>query len=173
MAAVMAEEKGWTEGLDFVVIGGFQELRDAVNSGQCDVFIWEKFMTKPYDATGEVTTIGEIPTPWPCFVLAVRKEEEKSDQITRALISALKHAIPFKANEGGQSIEQIINRFSLASSDAKEWLDAVEYSDCTAPSVSIPALEKAFSSLQKAKVLPPNAHLDLDRLLSVKTLRRR
>jgi ABC-type nitrate/sulfonate/bicarbonate transport system substrate-binding protein len=36
--------------------------------------MWERFMTKPLVDKGIFRRIGDCPTPWPCFVIAVRDE---------------------------------------------------------------------------------------------------
>jgi hypothetical protein len=36
--------------------------------------MWEKFMTKPLVDSGIFRRIADCPTPWPCFVIAVRDE---------------------------------------------------------------------------------------------------
>ena len=37
--------------------------------------MWEKFTTKPLVDTNTFRHIGDCPSPWPCFVIAVREEE--------------------------------------------------------------------------------------------------
>lgn len=32
--------------------------------------MWEHFMTKPFWIKDEVKHVGDITTPWPCFMLA-------------------------------------------------------------------------------------------------------
>ena len=72
MACVLAVQRGWNPAKDlkFVVAGDFKSLRDAVNSGLADAFMWETFTTKPYWDSGELRRVGDITTPWPCFMLA-------------------------------------------------------------------------------------------------------
>jgi hypothetical protein len=36
--------------------------------------MWERFMTKPLVDKGIFRRIADCPTPWPCFVIAVRDE---------------------------------------------------------------------------------------------------
>ena len=52
------------------VVGNFEQLRSSVNSGETDAFMWETFTTKPFHDSGEVKRVGDITTPWPCFLLA-------------------------------------------------------------------------------------------------------
>ena len=72
MACVLAVQRGWDPKSDikFTVVGDFKNLRDAVNSGTADAFMWETFTTKPFWDSGEIRRVGDITTPWPCFLLA-------------------------------------------------------------------------------------------------------
>jgi hypothetical protein len=48
-------------------------LRAGVTEGKADAFLWERFMTEPFVQSGELKRVGELPTPWPCFVLATTR----------------------------------------------------------------------------------------------------
>jgi len=75
MAIVNAHQQGWNiEKLQFKVIGNLQGGIDALVNGEADYFMWEHFTTKPFVDNGTFRRIGNCPTPWPCFVLAVRDE---------------------------------------------------------------------------------------------------
>ena len=78
MACVLAVQRGWNPATDikFNIIGDFKSLRQAVNTGAADVFMWEHFMTKPYWDNGELHFIDDITTPWPCFMLAGTVEHQ-------------------------------------------------------------------------------------------------
>ena len=58
--------------LHFHVSNTFAGLRDDVNSGAADFFLWEKFTTKPWVDRGELLAIGEVPTPWTAFSIATK-----------------------------------------------------------------------------------------------------
>lgn len=36
--------------------------------------MWETFMTRPFHLRGEVRRVGELTTPWPCFMMATTDE---------------------------------------------------------------------------------------------------
>jgi ABC-type nitrate/sulfonate/bicarbonate transport system substrate-binding protein len=75
MAIVNAHQQGWNiEKLQFKVVGDLQGGIDALVSGDADYFMWEHFTTKPFVDNGTFRRIGNCPSPWPCFVLAVRYE---------------------------------------------------------------------------------------------------
>ena len=60
--------------LQFKVVGNLQGGIDALVNGEADYFMWEHFTTKPFVDNGTFRRIGNCPTPWPCFVVAIRDE---------------------------------------------------------------------------------------------------
>lgn len=75
MAIVNAHQQGWNiEKLQFKVVGDLQGGIDALVNGDADYFMWEHFTTKPFVDNGTFRRIGNCPSPWPCFALAVRDE---------------------------------------------------------------------------------------------------
>lgn len=92
MPFVLADQRGWlndkveqgngaspdapsqaSSPFTFEVLKDFKGLRDGVNSGKADAFLWEKFMTKPYHDNKEVQYIDEITPAWPAFLFAARR----------------------------------------------------------------------------------------------------
>lgn len=75
MAVVNAEKQNWnTSNLEFEIVNNVDGAIDALSTGKAAYFMWEKFTTKPLVDNGIFKRIGECPTPWPCFVIAVRNE---------------------------------------------------------------------------------------------------
>mmetsp|Transcript_39607 Transcript_39607/g.66408 ORF Transcript_39607/g.66408 Transcript_39607/m.66408 type:complete len:547 (+) Transcript_39607:57-1697(+) len=153
MASVLASQKGWgVEGAKFKVVGAFDKLRTSVNDGSSDAFMWETFTTKPFHDSGEVKRVGEIFTPWPCFMLAAREDvaTEKKDLIKRAL-AAVGEAAALFHKEANTMPQFIAKKYELKVEDAKQWYSGVKIA--AKPEVSSKALATALGSLQKAGVL--------------------
>ena len=75
MAYVNAEKQGWpTDNLKFEVIRNLDGAVESLTEGTSDYFMWEHFRTKPLVDNGTFRRVGDCPTPWPCFVIAVREE---------------------------------------------------------------------------------------------------
>ena len=75
MSIINAKNLGWkTENLNFEIVNTIDNAVESLNAGNSDYFLWEKFMTKPLVDSGIFKKLGECPTPWPCFVIAVRNE---------------------------------------------------------------------------------------------------
>ena len=75
MAFVNANNQGWkSDSLAFEIVNTIDGAVAALTNGTADYFMWERFMTKPLVDSGVFRKIGDCPTPWPCFVIAVRDE---------------------------------------------------------------------------------------------------
>ena len=130
MAYVNAENNGWdtmTE-LNFTVIKNLDGALENLPKGNGDYFMWEKFMTKPYVDNKTFRLIGECPTPWPCFVIAVRNEvlAEDSKSVKTVLDIINRTTIDF---EEIPAIDTMIStRYGLELTDVHEWLSLTEWS---------------------------------------------
>ncbi|WP_333694809.1 substrate-binding domain-containing protein [Flavobacterium sp.] len=91
MAIVNAQNQGWkTDDLQFEIVNTIEGAVEALSYGKADYFMWEKFMTKPLVDNGIFRRIADCPTPWPCFVIAVRNEiVENQPQTIRLLLDII------------------------------------------------------------------------------------
>src|SRR5690606_5115575 len=81
--------------LAFTVANNFANLRAGVTSGEFDAFLWETFTTQPYFASGELTKLADVETPWPAFSFICNPErlsQEQSLAIRRVFFPALAQA---------------------------------------------------------------------------------
>ena len=75
MAYVNANNQNWkTTNLQFEIVNTIDGAVEALTNGTADYFMWERFMTKPLVDKGIFRRVADCPTPWPCFVIAVRDE---------------------------------------------------------------------------------------------------
>ncbi|WP_158981073.1 MULTISPECIES: substrate-binding domain-containing protein [unclassified Flavobacterium] len=75
MAYVNASNQNWdTTNLQFEIVNTIDGAVETLTNGTADYFMWERFMTKPLVDKGVFRRIADCPTPWPCFVIAVRDE---------------------------------------------------------------------------------------------------
>lgn len=111
-----------------VVCGPFKPLRDAVNSGTADFFMWEHFTTKRWFDNGELKRVGEIPTPWNAWHIAALGS--KTDpRIQDVLLPALDKGIAeFRSNKTG-AISFIAENMEYSREDAQSWYDGVKFAD--------------------------------------------
>ena len=130
MAIVNAFNQGWNvETLKFKVIDNLQGGIDALKNGTADYFMWERFTTKPLVDNGTFRRIGNCPTPWPCFVIAVRNEilENHYTEVKEVLDIINQQTKDFKNIE---NIDKILaKRYEQKLEDIQKWLKITEWND--------------------------------------------
>lgn len=129
MAFVNAKNQGWNPSdLKFEVINTLDGAVESLTNGTADYFMWERFMTKPIVDKGIFRRLGDCPTPWVSFVVAVRNEVlEKNSQTIDSILrivnqttSEFKH-IP--------SIDKTLSvRYNQKLEDIQEWLSLTQWS---------------------------------------------
>lgn len=166
MAYVLAMQRGWDpeKDVNFEVKGSFEQLRNGVNDLSTDAFMWETFTTKPFHDSGEVRRVGEITTPWPCFMLAALREvvTGKLEQIQRVLAAVHEAAVIFHTEKDAMPA-QIAARYGLREDDAREWYNGVRIS--ADHFVSEAALERVVETLKTTKALPADLTIELASLV--------
>ncbi len=134
----------------FVVVNNLDGAVTALTGGEADLFMWEKFMTKPLVDRGTFRRVGECPTPWPSFVIAVRRSfmDQHAEAIT-TLLSVIQRACKeFYALP--DAAVRISDRFGIALPDAQEWMRTIRWQT---EAVFDPApLEEVVSTLSALKI---------------------
>ncbi|XLS30992.1 substrate-binding domain-containing protein [Flavobacteriaceae bacterium M23B6Z8] len=152
MAYVNASNLGWDlEKLDFEVVQNLQGGVEALNAGTAAYFLWERFTTKPLVDNGTFRRIGECPTPWPCFVVAVTDSFlQKSKNIVTHILEVINnYTAEFKQIP---SIDRTIaNRYNQQPEDVKTWLSLTEWSQ---DQLSEEVLHVVQNQLLALKLLP-------------------
>ncbi|MNE49938.1 hypothetical protein D3C80_1444930 [compost metagenome] len=85
-------------------------------------------MTKPLVDNGTFRKIADCPTPWPCFVIAVRDEilEQNPDAVKTILEIINQTTEEFKEIP---SIDRTLaSRYNQKQEDIQEWLSLTEWS---------------------------------------------
>ena len=153
MSCVLANQYGWKQSdLHFVVKHHFDNLRQSVNEQTTAAFLWEYFMQKPFYDKGEIRRIGEIVTPWPCFLIASRKSfvSQRFNDL-KNLFVALEDACSLFRQNSTSSIQRICNNYHLTEEDAKCWFDRVIIEPTR--SIAESTIETALDALRTARLL--------------------
>jgi ABC-type nitrate/sulfonate/bicarbonate transport system substrate-binding protein len=122
MAFLLAEREGWErDSLEFEVIGDLEGAKLSYEKTDPKIFLWEKFTTKPLVEKGLFKRIGEIPTPWPCFVIVASEKilEEKLQ-----LVKKLRDLVYLKSEEIMKVeafLETISQKYGIELEDIKAW----------------------------------------------------
>ena len=129
MSIVNAQNQNWNiKNLEFEIVNTIDGAVDSLSSGKSDYFMWERFMTKPLVDKGIFRKIADCPTPWPCFVIAVRNEflEKNHDEIQEILKIINNTTIEFK--EIPSINGTLASKYNLKIEDVQEWLSKTEWS---------------------------------------------
>jgi hypothetical protein len=123
MAYVKAFQEGWnTDNLKFNVVGDVYGGLWALHNDEAQGFLWEKYTTFPFTEQKKCRYIDEVVTPWPCFVIAVRKDVYDSDKILLTKISDIANKKAFELKNNLQAAEIISWRYNLRLSQVRNWL---------------------------------------------------
>ena len=130
MAYVNAKNNNWNleKDLDFEVIIDLEGAIKGLTHGTADYFLWEKFTTKPLVDKGIFRSVGNCPTPWPCFVIAVREDFIKSNKADLKTILAIINNTTTDFKNIPSIDKTIANRYEQKLEDVQEWLSITEWS---------------------------------------------
>lgn len=126
LSVVNASNNGWdTSQMEFKVVQNLNGGIDALTNGEADYFLWEHFTTKPIVDNGTFRRIENCPSPWPCFVIAVRDEilethGETINKILRIINYRLKKLSTLAKKE--RYINLFSQQYNLEREDVKNWL---------------------------------------------------
>lgn len=151
MAYVNADNQGWnSENLQFEIVNTIDGAVESLTNGESHYFMWEKFMTKPLVDKGIFRKIGECPTPWPCFVIAVREEVLKNDlEIIFKILQIINlQTSKFKSIKNIDSI--LAENFNQKTKDIQDWLSLTEWSQSN---LSEKTLKKIQNQLFALKII--------------------
>ena len=149
MAYVNANNQGWkSQNLQFEIINTIDGAVEALTKETADYFMWERFMTKPLVDKGIFRKIGDCPTPWPCFVIAVRNEIlEKNPKI----VSKILEIINAKTSNFKEifNIDGILaNKYHQKLEDIQEWLSLTEWSQKQLSDVEFNSIQDQLLALK-------------------------
>ncbi|KAF1836055.1 hypothetical protein BDW02DRAFT_256349 [Decorospora gaudefroyi] len=172
MSFVLADQQGWLDPSStsppFPVepLNTFANLRDGVNHGTADFFMWEHFTSKRYYDRDEIKRIGEIYTPWSSWkIVAVNSLlnpanwssgpnasrpalKEELEDVLQKINKGIEH---FEENQE-EAVRYISTKLDYSEEDAREWLKTVGFAN-DVRGVDREVLAKTVGILQKAGVL--------------------
>ena len=163
MGFVLADQHGWLTADDneqssntsgpfqVVPLQTFAGLRQGVNDGTADFFMWEVFTSQRYYDNGEIRKIGEIYTPWPSWEIVVKPGlvgDPRLEQILEQINLGINH---FRAHPE-KAIRYISTELDYSEEDAREWMKTVKFAD-DVRGTRISVVQKVVGILRKAGVL--------------------
>jgi ABC-type nitrate/sulfonate/bicarbonate transport system substrate-binding protein len=158
MAYVNAKNQGWNSNqLQFEIVNTIEGAVTALTNGTADYFMWEHFMTKPLVDKGIFRRLADCPTPWPCFVIAVREEvlATQPEAIATLLDIINAKTRDFKAIPNID--ERLATTYHQKIEDIEEWLSLTEWSQEKIDLVLLEDIQRQLLELQIIDyVVPPS-----------------
>lgn len=130
MAYVLAKRENWQlKDLNFEVIGDLEGAKKALSRSETKIFLWEKFTTKPLVDQGIFKRVGEIPTPWPCFILVAHPESlERNTSIIKALRDMV-YAESSRLIKQANLSKELSDFYNIKEEDIKAWLSQTSWAN--------------------------------------------
>lgn len=129
MAYVNAKNNDWkTTYLTFEIVHTIDGAVAALTQGTADYFMWERFMTKPIVDQGIFRRIGDCPTPWPCFVIAVREDFLKKHKNSVSQLLEIINSMTRQFKEIPNIDAVLASRYHQKREDIQDWLSLTEWS---------------------------------------------
>ena len=129
MAYVNAQHQNWEiDELQFEIVNNVDGAIKALHNDDAQYFMWEHFTTKPLVDNDTFRLVADCPTPWPCFVIAVREEflESNAKEIRNMLKVINTETKEFKLQP---RIDEILaERYGQKLEDIRKWLDLTRWS---------------------------------------------
>ena len=151
MSIVNAQNQNWEiDSLQFEQVNTIEGAVESLTAGKSDYFMWEQFMTKPLVDKKFFRKIADCPTPWPCFVIAVRNEIlEKYPKKIKQILQIIN--LKTKFFKEIPSIDKTLSeKYHLKVEDIQHWLSLTEWSQ---NQLSMQMTEKIQNQLFDLKII--------------------
>lgn len=159
MAYVLAQKERWKAAdLSFKVIGNLAGALSAMDARIPELFLWEKYTTKPWVDSGELKRIGEIASPWPCFVTVAT---QKAMLEFGELLVELRDMVYQTAHEMQQDIAtaaEISIQYRLEMEDVQRWLSQTQWE--TTHNIDRQTLSEAMQKMTELGILEEALNFD-------------
>jgi DNA-binding ferritin-like protein (Dps family) len=119
--------------------------------------MWERFMTQPLVDKGIFRRIADCPTPWPCFVIAVRDEIlEKDLEIISKILKIINQTT--QEFKDIPSIDKTLaSNYNQKIEDIQEWLSLTQWSQ---KALTEKMLNKVQNQLFQLKIIDKKGTFD-------------
>ncbi|MBF02517.1 MAG: ABC transporter substrate-binding protein [Flavobacterium sp.] len=148
MSFVNAQKNGWnTSNLQFEIVHTIEGAVTALSSGTADYFMWERFMTKPLVDNGTFRRIADCPTPWPCFVIAVRNEVLEKEMPVISQILEIINATTEEFKSIPSIDRTLASKYNQKIEDIQEWLRVTHWSQKQIDKITIEKVQNQLHTL--------------------------
>lgn len=157
MAYINAQNNNWNldKDLDFEVIKNLDGAVEGLTNGKADYFLWEKYTTKPLVDAGTFRRIGNCPSPWPCFVIAVREDFIKHNETELKNILKIINNTSIDFKDIPSIDKTIANQYEQQIEDVQEWLSITNWSQKNIDKNTLMHVQKQLYALNIIPKLVP------------------
>ncbi len=145
--------------LKFEIVNTIDGAVESLQNNEADYFLWEKFTTQPLVDKKVFKRVGECPTPWPCFVIAVRTDFlNKNSELVNQILEIINQTTEeFKLIP---SINRTLSeRYHLKLENIDNWLKITNWSQ---EKLKENIFESVQNQLQELKIIKNKiAYLDV------------
>ncbi|WP_222933058.1 substrate-binding domain-containing protein [Fulvivirga aurantia] len=142
----------------YVTVQDIEGALKSLNSGETNIFYWEKYTTKPYVNKGHLRRIGEFLSPWPCFMIAARDEVIAKHPKALDILLKIIHKTCQQFMNDPEAVNMVSERYDLPLQDTKYWFHSTEWA--TDSWVSDKMLMSVLFTLKEAKIVSDEASVD-------------
>lgn len=129
MAYLLARKNGWDlSRLKFELVGDLEGAKKALQRPAPNAFLWEKFTTMPLVQQGLFRRIGEIPTPWPCFVMVAAKDALVNHSPLLKRLQGLVYEKSLSLPLAMDFPQALSEKYGIETAAIKQWLNQTEWS---------------------------------------------
>jgi len=159
MAFLLAKQQGWDiEKLQFEVIDNLEGAKKAFEKEEAKMFLWEKYTTKPLVDSGLFKRVGEIPTPWPCFVIVATEQILETHAEVLVRLRNMVYAFAKNMTQDKDFPIKISKSYGLQEEDVKAWLEQTKWA--TANKIEKSALEDTMDILSNLNLIDKKKNIE-------------
>lgn len=159
MSYVLAKRENWDQDkLEFKLVGNLYGALEEMVPEKPELFLWEKYTTKPWVDSKEFKRIGEVPSPWPCFVMVASNLALESFGDLIFELRDLVYQESIKLQESESTAKEISIKYDLQEEDVKQWLAQTQWA--TKNEVSKSEIQKAMNTMKELGILKESLGLE-------------
>lgn len=159
MAFLLAKEQGWTtDNLKFEVIDNLEGAKKAFENKEAKIFLWEKYTTKPLVDSGLFKRVGEIPTPWPCFVIVATEQILGTHAEVLVRLRNMVYAFAKKMTQYKDFPVTISKNYGIQEVDVRAWLKQTKWA--TDNKIEKSTLENTMDILQNLNLIEKKKNIE-------------
>ena len=159
MSYVLAQKQGWSpQNMSFKIVNNLDGAIETMNPSSAELFLWEKYTTKPWVDAGIMKRIGEIPSPWPCFVIVASQKIMDENQDLILELRDLVYQSSLFLQENPTTPSEISLAYQLKIQDVLDWLEQTQWE--TSSTFSMKVLEDAIKEMKTLGILKNSLRFD-------------